>query len=669
MAFSKANGILYYDIANANGVVADGNNLASVQSLCLKNGIQYPGFSVKIDTTLGDGLAQIDVNGLWANLTGPTKNWRIFWGDGSSDTIVYTTTVPTHSYSSAGQYDVTVVGTPNALYNWGSANDKNKLISIERWAKNFKGGQFESSTSLVSDNAPDIPNVTTLPTFFNGCTSLTTIGDWGSIVWQPAAQDMYFVFASCTVFNFDISNWQVGNATNFANMFRGTQAFNQNIGAWDMGSAEDIAQMFRDATAFNNGGVGGIGVGLDSWTFGTKLTNTSFLFEGATAFNQTIDSWDMSSVINIANMFQNCSAFNKDLNSWNLSPDLATGTSTSVVTNKLVDSTANFVSAEVDNFYSRILNVTTGVFADITAHTATELTLNADIFTATGESYRVFNILGMTNLFANATSFNGNISSWNTIGATSFKGLFNNSISFNQDIGGWDTRRVTNMNSAFIQASAFNKNLNGWDWSNVTDMFYCFRTASAFNNGGVTTNWDLGEVQDMQACFFGNTSLSVDINSFNPSKCTNFIQAFLGCGSLNSNFSGWTFTTSADIDCNQMFYLCTALIGTGMSGWTTNRVTKMQDMFVQTSFNQDISLWNISSLLNASNMLNNTSFTTTNYDLLLDSTTGWASQATIQSAVSFGVGGTQFTLGGNAEAGHNYLTGTKGWNITDGGGV
>jgi hypothetical protein len=107
-----------------------------------------------------------------------------------------------------------------------------------------------------------------------------------------------------------------------------------------------------------------------------------------------------------------------------------------------------------------------------------------------------------------------------------------------------------------------------------------------------------------------------------------------------------------------------------IGSWTTSSVTNMSLMFNPApAFSQDISGWSIASLQNASSMFLGNSFGTTNYDLLLDSTTGWASQATIQSGVTFSAGSTQFTLGGNAEAGHNYLTGTKGWNITDGGGV
>jgi len=107
-----------------------------------------------------------------------------------------------------------------------------------------------------------------------------------------------------------------------------------------------------------------------------------------------------------------------------------------------------------------------------------------------------------------------------------------------------------------------------------------------------------------------------------------------------------------------------------LNNWDTASVTSMNNMFYQSSsFNQDISSWSIASLTNAGAMLDSSGFSTINYDLLLDSTTGWASQATIQNNVTFSAGNAQYTAGGNAEAGRNILTGTYGWTITDGGPV
>ena len=87
-------------------------------------------------------------------------------------------------------------------------------------------------------------------------------------------------------------------------------------------------------------------------------------------------------------------------------------------------------------------------------------------------------------------------------------------------------------------------------------------------------------------------------------------------------------------------------------------------------FNQDISGWNIGSLVDGTDFLNgNGAFSTTNYDLLLDNTSGWLNNATPQNNVGISFGTTQYTLGGNAEAGRNVLTGTYGWTIIDGGGI
>ena len=43
------------------------------------------------------------------------------------------------------------------------------------------------------------------------------------------------------------------------------------------------------------------------------------MFNGASAFNQPLDSWDMSRVTTMRGTFYKASAFNGDLGSWNTS--------------------------------------------------------------------------------------------------------------------------------------------------------------------------------------------------------------------------------------------------------------------------------------------------------------------------------------------------------------
>ena len=399
------------------------------------------------------------------NVGNSTNSYDIDWGDGTGQTGV--TGNKTHTYASADWYTVTIGGEFDR-FNLGGTSSSNKarLASIDQWGSARWTSMKDAfrGASNMAYNAADAPDLS-------------------------GVADMSRMFAGASLFNGDLSSWNVSQVTDMSGMFR-TTSFNGNLSSWDVSQATDMSDMFTGASLFNGN--------LSSWDV-SQVTDMSGMFLRATSFNGDLSSWDVSQATDMSGMFNDATSFNGDLSSWDVSQ--ATDMS--------------------DMFH----------FA---------AAFNGDL-----SSWNVSQATDMSGMFNDATSFNGDLSSWDVSQATDMSGMFNDATSFNGDLSSWDVSQATDMSGMFADATSFNGDLSSWDVSAVTDMSDMFRFATSFN--GNLSSWDVSAVTDMSWMFIFASSFNQDLSSWNVSQATDMSDMFTGAASFHQNLGRWYIVLDADL--------------------------------------------------------------------------------------------------------------------------
>jgi surface protein len=102
----------------------------------------------------------------------------------------------------------------------------------------------------------------------------------------------------------------VSNVTDMSFIFSGAVAFNKPLGAWNVSNVTDMSYMFDGAVAFNQP--------MSAWNV-SNVRSMVYMFSGAVAFNQPLSAWNVSNVTHMSFMFSGAVAFNQDLSAWNVS--------------------------------------------------------------------------------------------------------------------------------------------------------------------------------------------------------------------------------------------------------------------------------------------------------------------------------------------------------------
>ena len=437
-------------------------------------------------------------------------------------------------------------------------------------------------------------------TYLDDFDKILSVEQWGDIEWRSMekaffecsnldmkavdipnltkVQDMSYMFMGCRklVGNSSFMNWDTNSVIDMSYMFRGASSFNQDIGNWDTSSVTDMTYMFFWASDFNQD--------IGNWDTGS-VTDLSSMFSNAISFNQDIGNWDTGSLINMDNLFSGAVTFNQDIGNWN--------------------------TASVTSAYGT---------------------------------------------FQGASDFDQNIGAWDTSLIEDMGAMFYKAVSFNQNIGNWDTSAVTNMKAVFREAVSFNQQVGNWNTSAVSDMSEMFREASSFNQdlGG----FDTSSVITFEGMFKDAVSFNQDIGNWNTSSATSMKNTFFGASSFNQDIGRWN--TKAVRVMSGMFANAT-LFNQNIGSWQTGLIGDMSEVFYNaTSFDQNLGNWDISSVGYLKDMFFNVTLSTVNYDALLE---GWASQS-LKSNIVFNNLNSKFCNGDEAR---QILMDDYNWVISDGG--
>lgn len=185
-------------------------------------------FQVNTGLGDGDGTFQIPISKLAASEVDCT----IYWGDGTSDTAVFSGTAVTtgtffHDYGTTGVFDILIVGTFSRCWAFNNGGDKLKITKVYQFSNQDIGngntglGLMEGCSNLsLSECVDGLQHpLATVVNWFQNCSSITDIPNlelWSTGNWGDSWGINTF-FSGCTNLDTDMSGWDFTGVTNSKN--------------------------------------------------------------------------------------------------------------------------------------------------------------------------------------------------------------------------------------------------------------------------------------------------------------------------------------------------------------------------------------------------------------------------------------------------------------------
>jgi len=207
---------------------------------------------------------------------------------------------------------------------------------------------------------------------------------------------------------------------------------------------------------------------------------------------------------------------------------------------------------------------------------------------------------------------------------------------------------------------------------NISAFGYVYGGDNAFDNDMVTgfvswgnlTTHDVDAWPEMWSDCTNMVYLATDAPDL--TGVTQMWDMFWYCEALGTggDWSGWDVSLVEDLD--SFFQNCTDFNNASIGGWDVSSNYYFNELFEDSAFNSDISAWTPIAGGVFDNFLRNPSFSTANYDLLLNA---WSLLTFDESGFGFGALNVEYTIS-TSQAARDILTSApNNWSIVDGGGV
>ena len=256
--------------------------------------------------------------------------------------------------------------------------------------------------------------------------------------------------------------------------------------------------------------------------------------------------------------------------------------------------------------------------------------LAGESFIVGGNTYLVAN----RTMLDNVIDYGEDLTKYCTSRIGDMENLFQYHPDFNQDISSWDVSNVTNMSNMFKDAAAFNQDLSSWSVDGVTEcegfssgatswtvpkpnLPNCEPCSIYLDNNGVTikacsgaVNGDTGVIDNVSYTIVNEATLRtmIENDSILTNKVTSLVtdmsELFNDNTTFNQDISSWDVSNVTNME--YMFYSATAF-NQPIGDWDVSSVTNMESMFQSAAaFNQNLSSWNVDGVTSCNNLCENT---------------------------------------------------------------